>query len=66
MPASLSSSQIAAYENDGFLFPVDVMPASEAKVLRSDIETMEKTYPDALAQGARQQVGLYADTVNRM
>lgn len=46
MPASLSSSQIAAYQNDGFLFPVDVMPASKARVLRSDIETMEKTYRD--------------------
>jgi hypothetical protein len=46
MPASLSSSQIASYRNDGFVFPVDVMSSSQARVLRSGIENLEQTYPD--------------------
>jgi hypothetical protein len=46
MPASLSSSQIASYRNDGFVFPVDVMSCSQARVLRSGIEDLEQTYPN--------------------
>lgn len=46
MPASLSSSQIAAYRTDGFLFPVDVMPPDKARILRSEIETLEDSYPE--------------------
>ncbi len=46
MPASLSCSQIAAYHKDGFLFPIDVMPAERAADLRSGIEALETAYPD--------------------
>lgn len=46
MSISLSSSQVAAYQRDGFVFPVDVMSSQEARTCRSDIETMEKAYPD--------------------
>lgn len=46
MPASLSSSQIAAYRNDGFLFPVDVMSHDKARILRCEIETLEDSYPE--------------------
>lgn len=46
MPASLSPSQIDAYQTDGFLFPVDAMSAREAASLRSDVENIEQAYPD--------------------
>ena len=46
MPVSLSSSQIDAYRNNGFLFPVGVMSENEAASYRSEVENLEKTYPD--------------------
>lgn len=46
MPASLSSTEIESYHHNGFLFPVDVMPGNEATQFRSEIEDLEKTYPD--------------------
>ena len=46
MSASLSSSQIDAYQTDGFLFPVDAMPAAQAACLRSEVEKIEQTFPD--------------------
>ncbi len=46
MPASLSSSQIDAYQKDGFLFPIDAMSSGEAASLRSEVEAIEQTYPD--------------------
>ena len=46
MPASLSPAQTAAYNRDGFLFPIDVMDRAEATHWRARVEALEADYPD--------------------
>jgi hypothetical protein len=41
MPKTLSPTQIAAYERDGYLAPLRVMIASEARALRGTLESIE-------------------------
>jgi non-heme Fe2+,alpha-ketoglutarate-dependent halogenase len=41
MPKSLSETQIATYERDGYLAPVAVMSEAEARGLRATLETIE-------------------------
>ncbi|HWD59067.1 MAG TPA: phytanoyl-CoA dioxygenase family protein [Stellaceae bacterium] len=41
MPKTLSRTQIAAYERDGYLAPLRVMIASEARALRGTLESIE-------------------------
>ncbi|MDE0212424.1 MAG: phytanoyl-CoA dioxygenase family protein [Boseongicola sp.] len=44
MTASLSPDEISAYRRDGFLFPVRVMDASEAREARDRLEDVEKRF----------------------
>ena len=39
---ALSTDQTAAYERDGYVFPVDVMGEDDARALRATIETIER------------------------
>jgi hypothetical protein len=41
MPKSLTQAQIAAYEREGYLAPVPVMSAAEARAVRAELETIE-------------------------
>jgi hypothetical protein len=41
MPKSLSETQIAAYEREGYLAPVAVMSEADARALRAHLETIE-------------------------
>jgi non-heme Fe2+,alpha-ketoglutarate-dependent halogenase len=41
MPKSLTQAQIAAYEREGYLAPVPVMSAADARTLRATLETIE-------------------------
>lgn len=43
----LSQSQIDTYWRDGYLFPIPVMPATEAVALRQDLEQIEADWLDA-------------------
>jgi ectoine hydroxylase-related dioxygenase (phytanoyl-CoA dioxygenase family) len=43
---ALSQDQIDAYWNDGFLFPIPVIPAEEAKALRAELEAIEDKWLD--------------------
>ena len=56
MPASLTASQTAAYQRDGYLFPLRAMEAGTAAARRTQIEAMEATYPDG---SLPQPVGRY-------
>lgn len=42
----LSASQQKAYWDDGYLFPLPVMPAKEAVALRAELEALEDTWRD--------------------
>lgn len=46
MPASLSATQVAQYNQDGFLYPVRVMGHDEALARRRQVEALESAYPD--------------------
>lgn len=40
----LTDTQKAAYWADGYLFPIEVMPATEARQMRRELETIEATW----------------------
>jgi hypothetical protein len=48
MPKKLSEHEIARYERDGFLFPIDVMSPAEAARLRARLEEAEARHPQVL------------------
>ena len=50
MPGHLSAEAVARYERDGFYFPLRVIPAAEARAIRSDVEAAER---HLAAQGER-------------
>ncbi len=43
----LSEAQRAQYWEDGYIFPLQVMPAEEAKALRAELEALEAQWLDA-------------------
>lgn len=42
----LTEAQIAQYQNDGFLFPLQAMPPHEAIALRAELEAVERDWLD--------------------
>ncbi len=50
---ALNAEQLATYERDGVVFPIDVMSSGEALALRREIEAIETTHGDRLAVAAR-------------
>ena len=50
MPKHLSDDAIAAYERDGFYFPIRAIAAAEAQAVRADVEVAER---HLAAQGER-------------
>ena len=50
MPKHLSEDAVAAYERDGFHFPLRVISAAEAQAVRADVEAVERHFA---AQGER-------------
>jgi len=46
MAGSLSPAQVEQYARDGYVMPLDVFPAAEARAIRADIEALERDYPD--------------------
>ena len=53
MRKKLSEKQVASYERDGFLSPVDVFSEEEAARFRGLLEEAEAKYPEALKGAAR-------------
>jgi non-haem Fe2+, alpha-ketoglutarate-dependent halogenase len=46
MPASLSPVQVAQYQRDGFLFPVDCLTPEEVRHYRTRLEAFEREQGD--------------------
>ena len=42
MPKRLTPAQVAAYERDGFVFPVDVLTPDEVRACRGELEAWER------------------------
>ena len=55
--AHLTTQQVDAYERDGFLFPLDVVPPSRAGEIRKAVEAVER------GGAARPRIGQYAFNV---
>jgi non-haem Fe2+, alpha-ketoglutarate-dependent halogenase len=50
MPASLSQSEIAQYQRDGFLFPIDCLTQEEVRHYRACLETFEREQGDTFGK----------------
>ena len=50
MPASLSPMQVAQYQRDGFLFPVDCLTPQEVCHFRGQLEAFERAQGDTLGK----------------
>jgi hypothetical protein len=50
MPASLSPSQVAQYQRDGFLFPVDCLTQEEVGYFRGRLEDFEREQGDTFGK----------------
>ena len=58
MPKALSGVQVAAYERDGYLFPVPVMSAGEARAYRDHLEAYEAATGAPIEGNLRHKVHL--------
>ena len=52
MSGQLTDEDIARYERDGFVFPIDVLDAHQAKAMRAEIEAAEYQHRDDPAASA--------------
>ena len=52
MSGQLTDGDIARYERDGFVFPIDVLDAHQAKDMRGEIEAAEYQHRDDPAASA--------------
>ncbi len=50
MPASLSPAQVAQYQRDGFLFPVDCLTPEEVRYFRGRLEEFERAQGDTFGK----------------
>jgi non-heme Fe2+,alpha-ketoglutarate-dependent halogenase len=50
MPASLTQSQVAQYQRDGFLFPVDCLTHEEVRYFRGRLEAFEREQGDTFGK----------------
>jgi hypothetical protein len=53
VPKLLSDQQVAAYERDGYVFPIKVMEPADARNLRGRLESVEKDSGGALSGSLR-------------
>ena len=54
--SSLTPEQINQYQEDGYISPIDIFSAEEVKVVRNEIESIEKNWPDELLGIGRNNV----------
>lgn len=58
MPKVLSAAQVAAYERDGFISPIDLLSTAEAAAIRAQLEDAEARYPEAFDGAGRNNTHL--------
>lgn len=63
---SLSREQVAAYERDGFCFPIRVMPASEANEYRRMLESFEQSHRPVMKTALRNKPHLVFTWINEL
>lgn len=58
MPGALSEAEVARYRDDGYAFPVRVLPETEAEGLRARLEAVERAQGGALKPEQRNKAHL--------
>lgn len=69
MTGSLSAADVARYERDGYLFPIDVLPADQVAAARARLEAYERQSGAPIPKELRHKPHLYArfiDDIIRM
>ena len=64
--SSLKSEQIKQYENKGYVAPIDVLSKNEAFEIRSEIENIEKNWPDELEGLGRNYIHLISPVFDKV
>ena len=64
MAGSLSPAQIAAYADDGYLCPIDIMTAEEAAAHRASVEAIEAGHQDGLPRPVKEYLRMNAHLTN--
>ena len=54
--SSLTPEQLSQYQQDGYISPIDIFSAEEVKIVRDEIESIEKNWPDELIGVGRNNV----------
>ena len=54
--SSLTPEQLSQYQHDGYISPIDIFSAEEVKIVRDEIESIEKNWPDELIGVGRNNV----------
>ena len=60
----LSSNQLKQYEDQGYIYPIDVLSRSEALEARKEIELIEKKMPNEIDKSGRYNVHLISPTLD--
>lgn len=66
MPKLLTEQQVAAFQRDGFLFPIPVMTAEEARRYRRELETYEQSNGGPISSNMRHKVHLLFTWANAL
>jgi ectoine hydroxylase-related dioxygenase (phytanoyl-CoA dioxygenase family) len=64
MASTLTAAEKAAYDRDGYVFPVRVMDAAEAAAARARVEAFERSLGGPLPKELRHKPHLYSTTID--
>ena len=64
--SSLKSEQLKQYENKGYVAPIDVLSKNEAFEIRSEIENIEKNWPEELEGLGRNYIHLISPVFDKV
>ena len=62
----LNNDQVAHYQNQGWVSPIDIYDADEIATIRRDLEDAEQTWPDALSGPGRNNAHLVLPVLDRI
>ena len=63
---SLTSKQLKDYEDQGFVAPIDVLTSDEANEIKTEIEKIEKKWPNELDGLGRNYVHMISPTFDKV
>ena len=64
--SSLTPEQLSQYQHDGYISPIDIFSAEEVKIVRDEIESIEKNWPDELIGVGRNNVHMISPVFDQV